>query len=192
MISRWQSAESPSRVGRRLIRSKATVSFGGLDDVIDGIAEPPKRIAAMGADARIAELKLELPPAPKPVATYVTAVRHGDVLYVSGHGPAKLDKPLVLGKLGDNVTIEQGKQSARLVGINNRNLRTFVTRLEHTLDLMPQVPADCCLVSESGIRERADVLRLQAAGVRAILVGESLMAAADVGLQLQRLLGLVP
>jgi indole-3-glycerol phosphate synthase len=81
---------------------------------------------------------------------------------------------------------------ARLVGINNRNLRTFVTRLEHTLDLMPQLPADCCLVSESGIRTRADVLRLQAAGVRAILVGESLMAAPDIGVQLDRLRGLVP
>ena len=44
----------------------------------------------MGADARLADLKLELPPAPKPVATYVTAVRHGDLLYVSGHGPAKI------------------------------------------------------------------------------------------------------
>ena len=42
---------------------------------------------AMGAEARLAELKLELPPAPKPVATYVTAIRHGDLLYVSGHGP---------------------------------------------------------------------------------------------------------
>ena len=41
----------------------------------------------MGAEARLAELKLELPPAPKPVATYVTAIRHGDLLYVSGHGP---------------------------------------------------------------------------------------------------------
>lgn len=81
---------------------------------------------------------------------------------------------------------------ARLVGVNNRDLRSFVTRLEHTLDLAAKVPADCCLVSESGIRTRGDVLRLQAAGIRAILVGESLMAAADVGLQLDRLRGLVP
>jgi len=81
---------------------------------------------------------------------------------------------------------------ARLVGINNRDLRTFVTRLEHTLDLCARVPADCCLVSESGIRSRADVLRLQAAGVRAVLVGETLMASPDIGLQLDRLRGLVP
>ena len=48
----------------------------------------------MGAEARLAELKLELPPAPKPVATYVTAMRIGDLLYVSGHGPYKSDGTL--------------------------------------------------------------------------------------------------
>ena len=52
----------------------------------------------MGAEARIAELKLELPPAPKPVATYVTAIRHGDLLYVSGHGPYRSDGTLITGR----------------------------------------------------------------------------------------------
>ncbi len=79
---------------------------------------------------------------------------------------------------------------ARLVGINNRDLRTFVTRLEHTLELAPRVPADACLVSESGIRTRADVERLRAAGVRAVLVGETLMRAPDVGAKLRELRGL--
>ncbi len=78
---------------------------------------------------------------------------------------------------------------ARLVGVNNRDLHTFVTRLEHTLDLAPRLPADCCLVSESGIRTRADVLRLQDAGVRAVLVGETLMRAPDVGAKLDELRG---
>jgi len=81
---------------------------------------------------------------------------------------------------------------ARLVGINNRNLRTFETRLEHTLDLLPQVPKDCCLVSESGIKTRADVLRLEAAGVRAVLVGETLMASPDIGVKLDELRGTPP
>ena len=81
---------------------------------------------------------------------------------------------------------------AALIGVNNRDLRTFVTRLEHTLDLAPRVPADRCLVSESGIRTRADVLRLEAAGVKAILVGESLMRAADIGAQLDALRGVAP
>jgi indole-3-glycerol phosphate synthase len=76
---------------------------------------------------------------------------------------------------------------ARLIGVNNRDLRTFVTRLEHTLELATRIPPDRCLVSESGIRTRADILRLQAAGVHAVLVGESLMRAADIGEQLDAL-----
>jgi indole-3-glycerol phosphate synthase len=78
---------------------------------------------------------------------------------------------------------------ADLIGINNRDLRTFTTRLEHTLELAAKVPADRCLISESGIRSRADIVRLQEAGVRAALVGETLMCAADIGLELRRLLG---
>jgi indole-3-glycerol phosphate synthase len=78
---------------------------------------------------------------------------------------------------------------ARLVGVNNRDLRTFVTRLEHTLELAPRLPADVCLVSESGIRTRADVDRLAAAGVRAVLVGETLMRAPDPGAKLEELRG---
>jgi indole-3-glycerol phosphate synthase len=78
---------------------------------------------------------------------------------------------------------------ARVIGINNRDLRTFTTRLEHTLDLAAQVPADRCLVSESGIRTNADLVRLQSAGVRAALVGESLMRASDIGSQFDALQG---
>lgn len=78
---------------------------------------------------------------------------------------------------------------ARIVGVNNRDLRTFVTRLEHTLELAGRMPPGCCLVSESGIRTRQDVLRLQAAGVRAVLVGETLMRAPDVGAKLDELSG---
>jgi indole-3-glycerol phosphate synthase len=76
---------------------------------------------------------------------------------------------------------------ARLVGVNNRDLRTFTTRLEHTLELAPQLPADCCLVSESGIRDRADLERLRAAGVKAVLIGETFMRAPDVGQKLREL-----
>lgn len=76
---------------------------------------------------------------------------------------------------------------ARLVGINNRDLRTFETRLEHTLDLAPQVPSDCCLVSESGIRNRQDISRLRAAGVKAVLVGETLLRADNIGAALDEL-----
>ena len=78
---------------------------------------------------------------------------------------------------------------AKLVGVNNRDLRSFVTRLEHTLEIAAGLPADVCLVSESGIRTRADVVRLTAGGVRAILVGESLMRADDIGAKLRELTG---
>src|SRR5262249_53175296 len=62
-------------------------------------------------------------------------------------------------------------------------------RLEHTLELAARLPADVCLVSESGIRTRQDVERLQTAGVKAILVGETLMRADDVGARLDELRG---
>ena len=78
---------------------------------------------------------------------------------------------------------------ARLVGVNNRDLRTFETRLEHTLELAEKTPAGVCLVSESGVRTRADVERLRAAGVRAVLVGETLMRAPNVGAKLRELRG---
>ncbi len=78
---------------------------------------------------------------------------------------------------------------ATLIGINNRDLRTFETDLEHTLRLRDRVPDQCVLVGESGIRTRADVERLEAAGVDAMLVGETLMASADIGAAVDELLG---
>jgi enamine deaminase RidA (YjgF/YER057c/UK114 family) len=71
----------------------------------------------MGAEARLAELKLELPPAPKPVATYVTAVRHGDLLYVSGHGPLRSDGSMQVGKLGADLDVPAGQAAARQTGL---------------------------------------------------------------------------
>ena len=78
---------------------------------------------------------------------------------------------------------------APTIGINNRDLRTFVTRLERTLELLPKIPADRAVVSESGIKTRADLTTLSAAGARAVLVGESLMRAPDIGAALDSLRG---
>ena len=78
---------------------------------------------------------------------------------------------------------------ARLIGVNNRNLRTFVTDLDHTLRLMPGMPKDACVVSESGIRNRADMVRLQDAGIHAALIGETLMRSPDIGAKLDELRG---
>lgn len=77
---------------------------------------------------------------------------------------------------------------ATLVGINNRNLRTFDTSLEHTLTLSEHMPNNVCLVSESGIRTFADIQRLEQGGAKAVLVGETLMRAEDIGGKLQSLL----
>src|SRR5687768_4204902 len=71
----------------------------------------------MSAEARIAELKLELPPAPKPVAVYKTLVVAGNMAYVSGHGPLKADKTLILGRVGDDLDVAAGRMAARQVGL---------------------------------------------------------------------------
>ena len=74
-----------------------------------------------------------------------------------------------------------------LLGINNRNLKTFETRLETTLDLLARVPADRMVITESGILSSADVERMRSAGVNAFLVGEAFMRALDPGTALQAL-----
>ena len=70
-------------------------------------------------DQRIAELNITLPTPAKPVAKYKPTVQVGNILYVSGHGPAKVPgQQMLLGRVGAELTPEQGKESARLVGIN--------------------------------------------------------------------------
>jgi indole-3-glycerol phosphate synthase len=105
------------------------------------------------------------------------------------------DKAVALGmhalvELHDAVELTRVIDSGTtLIGVNNRDLRTFVTRLEHTLELLPGMPPGRIVVSESGIKSHADLKRLEAAGVAAVLVGESLMRAPDIGTALDRLRG---
>lgn len=80
------------------------------------------------------------------------------------------------------------KLEAPLVGINNRNLKTFVTDLKHSTDLAARVPDNVYLVSESGIRQRSDVDHLLRCGVRGILVGETLMRQDDISAKVHELI----
>jgi len=97
-----------------------------------------------------------------------------DVL-VEVHGPNELDIALSL--------------KTPLLGINNRNLRTFETKLSNTLDLLPRIPAGKRVVTESGILAPEDVKLMRDSGVNAFLVGEAFMRAPEPGVELARMMG---
>jgi indole-3-glycerol phosphate synthase len=103
-------------------------------------------------------------------ATYTLGMR----AIVEVHDAEELDDALASG--------------AKLIGINNRDLHTFRTTLKTTVDLVPSVPEDCFIISESGINKREDVERLRDAGVHAVLVGEALMREPDIAAKMQEML----
>jgi indole-3-glycerol phosphate synthase len=117
-------------------------------------------IAACLSDAQMADLE-------------ATALALGMAVLVEVHDGKELERALRL--------------KTPLLGINNRNLKTFDVTLDTTLDLQARVPADKLLVTESGILGRADVLRMRAAGIHAFLVGEVFMRADDPGVALAAL-----
>ena len=121
------------------------------------------------------------------------------LLIVALMDSSQLDDYLGLaGELGLSALVEvhDGAEMARakaagseLIGVNNRNLRTFKTTLETTFELLEDMPGGATVVSESGINHREDVERLQEAGIDAILVGEALMREEDIGAKVRELLG---
>jgi indole-3-glycerol phosphate synthase len=105
------------------------------------------------------------------------ALRLGLDVLIEVHDAAELDRARAM-------TLDPERMA---IGINNRDLRTFATRIETTLDLVLHVPPDIVLVTESGIATRDDVARLRRAGVGAFLIGETFMRAPDPGDALSRL-----
>ena len=119
-------------------------------------------IAACLADSQMAELEH-------------AAFEQGLDVLVEVHDGAELQRALRL--------------KTPLLGINNRNLRTFEVTLDTTLGMMADVPSDRVLVTESGILAQSDVAKMRAAGVHAFLVGEAFMRAPDPGVALEALFG---
>jgi len=96
----------------------------------------------------------------------------------------------VLLEVHDEKELEKAlKTGCKMIGINNRSLRTFVTDLSTTERLAPLLPADCLIVAESGINTREEIVRLRRAGAKAFLIGESLMREPDMGTKLRELSG---
>jgi indole-3-glycerol phosphate synthase len=159
-----------------LARVRASVAIPLLrkDFLIDDYQVVEARLAGADAILLIAEILDD----PTLTRLLRQAKDLGMAALVEFHDAANLPRVLAAG--------------ADLVGINNRDLKHFATDIEHTLRLRDQIPPEVLVVSESGIRTRAQVERLQNAGVSAILVGESLMRSPDIGLAVEQLLGLAP
>lgn len=126
---------------------------------------------AMGADCILLIAACLSLPAMKSLETQASAL--GLAVLVEVHDADELSAALHL--------------ATPLIGVNNRDLRTFETRLETTLNLMPKIPLERILVTESGIATRTDVARLREAGVGTFLVGETFMRARDPGAALRDL-----
>lgn len=155
------------------IRASVAIPILRKDFVIDAYQVVEARMAGADAILLIAEILTD----DQLRSLRELAQAWGMATLVEFHDPSNLARVLASG--------------ADLVGVNNRDLHRFVTDLDLTLRLRDQIPPDVTLVAESGIRTRSDVERLEGAGVHAMLVGETLMRADDIGAAVANLLGLV-
>lgn len=156
------------------IRAAVAIPLLRKDFIIDEYQVVEARLAGADAILLIAEILDDAALA----ALQARARTLGMAALVEFHDEANLPRVLASG--------------ASLVGVNNRDLKRFVSDLDQTFRLRDRIPPGVTLVSESGIKTRRDVELLEAAGVHAILVGEALMRQADLGLAVERLLGLAP
>ena len=155
----------------RAVRSASRCPILRKDFILDPYQVYEARAAGADAILLIAECLNDQELA----ALFALAGELGMDALVELYEPANLERVVQIG--------------ASLVGINNRNLKTFATDLHHTIHLAPHLPPEVLLVSESGIRTRADVERLHAAGCHAMLVGETFMRSPDIGAMVDQLLG---
>lgn len=156
------------------IRASVVIPLLRKDFVIDEYQVVEARMAGADAVLLIAEILTDA----QLVSLIARAQGLGMAALVEFHDEENLSRVLDAG--------------ADLVGINNRDLKSFVTDLDLTLRLRDRIPDHVVLVSESGIKTYQDVQRLEAIGVSAILVGETLMRSEDVGLAVEQILGLAP
>lgn len=156
------------------IRASVVIPLLRKDFVIDEYQVVEARMAGADAVLLIAEILTD----EQLTSLIARAKGLGMAALVEFHDEANLPRVLDSG--------------ADLIGINNRDLKSFLTDLDLTLRLRDRIPDHIVLVSESGIKSYQDVQRLEAIGVSAILVGESLMRSENVGLAVQKILGLVP
>jgi len=141
----------------------------------DFIIHPLQLLEARGAGADGVLLIVRILSDQELWALHQEALRLGLTPLVEIHGEGELDRALSAG--------------VRLLGVNNRDLDTFTTSLDVTLGLLPAVPLQVTVVSESGIRSPEEVDRLGAAGVHGVLVGESLLRAPEPGRAASELVG---
>lgn len=157
----------------RQVRRTVGVPILRKDFIVDELQVLEARAAGADCVLLIAECLTDAELA----ALYDAARKQGLQTLIELYEPANLDRVLSL------------SPRPTLIGVNNRNLQTFVTDLEHCIRLRRQVPDDVLLVGESGIHTRSDVVRLAEAGIHAVLVGESLMRADDIGAKVDEILG---
>lgn len=125
--------------------------------VIAGLAvaqDPPKDVE-FDPEARLAELGIDLPPAPEPVANYVNGVRAGDLIFLAGKGPKRADGSEIHGKIDSEVSIEEGYEAGRLTAINQlavlKEMLGDLTKVKRVVKVLGMVNSDPDFVQQPAV-----------------------------------------
>ena len=161
-IRQWLKSVKRGRNGKSSLREEVEEAIETLDEAAGQIDTHERALLANMLE--FGNIRVEDVMLPRP-----------DIVAVEAHSKAEVERALA--------------SDCRLLGVNNRDLRTFETRLDVTLDMVARIPPDVVLVSESGIHTADDVARLGKAGVDAVLVGESLLRQESPGKGISNLVG---